>query len=154
MARNSLYIVDEYSDRDDLTRLQKWRLRHPEQIEISRQYSKNYIKENPNHLRAWRINNPEKHREQNKRSNYKQRLKRYGLTEESYNALLESQNNMCAICLGPNTTKHGWHIDHNHITGETRGILCHHCNLMIGNAKESILRLEQGIAYLEYHDKS
>lgn len=154
MARNSLCIQDEYTDRKDLTRLQKWRLRHPELKAREREYIRIYMMDNPEHVSIWRKNNPDKYKEQNKRANKRQRLKTYNLSEEQYDTLLNSQNNLCAICKGPNTVKHDWHVDHNHITGKTRGILCHYCNLMIGHAKESIFRLTQAIEYLKtYNDE-
>lgn len=43
------------------------------------------------------------------------------------------------------------HVDHDHNTGQLRDLLCHHCNLLLGNAKDSVERLRQGIAYLERH---
>ncbi|MER7677577.1 endonuclease domain-containing protein [Streptomyces sp. NPDC096934] len=42
----------------------------------------------------------------------------------------------------------------NHATGEIRALLCHHCNLLIGNAKESTDRLRLAITYLERHQSS
>lgn len=58
----------------------------------------------------------------------KSRLKRYGLTEESYQQLFESQAGLCAICAQP----HPLEIDHNHETEHVRGLLCGRCNKAIG----------------------
>ena len=41
-----------------------------------------------------------------------------------------------------------WHIDHDHATMKFRGILCHGCNIGIGNLKDDISRLEAAIQYL------
>ena len=58
----------------------------------------------------------------------------YGITREDYNSLREKQNNCCAIC-GIHE-KHAKNstlcVDHNHDTGEVRGLLCHKCNAAIG----------------------
>ena len=39
-------------------------------------------------------------------------------------------------------------IDHNHVTGKVRGILCKSCNLLIGNAKDNVDILKSAIVYL------
>ena len=47
--------------------------------------------------------------------------------------LLAEQGHCCALC-GTDTPdgKGAWHIDHNHKTGDIRGILCHSCNTRLG----------------------
>ncbi len=68
----------------------------------------------------------------------------HGLTLDEYRAMLEKQDHKCAICgrgddawwLRRDTNRDGWHIDHDHETGEVRGILCPPCNLMIGYAAD------------------
>jgi hypothetical protein len=53
------------------------------------------------------------------------REKRYGVSIERYSEMFYEQNGRCGICgtflLRP-------HLDHNHETGENRGILCSRCN--------------------------
>lgn len=75
----------------------------------------------------------------------------YGITEQQYADLMEKQGNACAIC---GTTE--WagrhkvpHVDHCHDTGKVRGILCHDCNLMLGNAKDDPDRLRAAARYLD-----
>lgn len=98
--------------------------------------------------RRWRAANPEKLRLQNKRNERRRKLKRYGLTEETYLVLLLSQDSLCAICRQDNKTQRDWHVDHCHTTGEVRGILCHHCNVMLGHAKDNIQILQAAKEYL------
>jgi len=43
-------------------------------------------------------------------------------------------------------------VDHNHQTGEVRGLLCQKCNTGIGNMKDSIKILSQAILYLKKHN--
>lgn len=54
---------------------------------------------------------------------------KYRLRREDYEQLLEEQGGMCKICrevlLKPE-------VDHDHVTGEVRGLLCRHCNVMVG----------------------
>lgn len=73
---------------------------------------------------------------------------RYGLTEEAYTELLESQECKCAICKSM-LRRENIDIDHNHSTGEVRGILCSRCNKMLGFAEDDIHKLEKAIEYLK-----
>ena len=57
--------------------------------------------------------------------------KRYGITIEEYDALLESQNFGCAICKMPCPTGKRLAVDHDHHTGEIRGLLCYRCNKVL-----------------------
>lgn len=73
----------------------------------------------------------------------------YGLTVEDYDAILSSQDNKCAICKSDTPYGKGrFHVDHNHETGEIRGLLCHYCNLALGNFKDNVSNLLSAIAYL------
>lgn len=76
----------------------------------------------------------------------KQLLWRYGLTPESFNELLEKQNNLCAICFKP--SKQRLHIDHSHETGLVRGLLCGNCNRAIGLFKDDCEVMRNAIKYL------
>lgn len=59
---------------------------------------------------------------------------RYGLTVERYTAILEEQDGRCPICKRPLLARGDQrpHVDHDHLTGEVRGILCHRCNVGVG----------------------
>lgn len=76
------------------------------------------------------------------------KLREYGLTQFAYDVLLESQEGRCAICrisLASLPTKLQ-HIDHDHITGVVRGVLCAHCNRGLGGFKDKIASLANAIA--------
>lgn len=80
-------------------------------------------------------------------------LRRYGLTPEAYRALLESQGGVCAICKQPETAKNrSLSIDHDHVSGKVRGVLCTACNAAIGLLRESIPNLSAAIDYLKRSD--
>lgn len=83
---------------------------------------------------------------------WKHILANYGLTKDQWISLFNSQGNMCACCLRTEPLAQNWHTDHNHITGEVRGIVCQPCNEMIKGAQDSKLRLQFGIHYLEKTD--
>ena len=75
---------------------------------------------------------------------------KYGITAEQFAARLEAQGDRCAICRSDAPSgKGGWHVDHDHATNAIRGLLCHNCNLMLGNAKDDPARLRAAAAYLE-----
>jgi hypothetical protein len=63
-------------------------------------------------------------------------VNRYGISLEEYNRLLKNQHGKCAIC-GNIPNKKGnagqsLHVDHDHNTGNIRGLLCSSCNLAVG----------------------
>lgn len=55
----------------------------------------------------------------------------------------------CDCCKQIKTLRRALHWDHDHTTGQFRGWLCHHCNLALGSAQDSVERLQQLIAYLK-----
>lgn len=77
----------------------------------------------------------------------KQRMKNFGITQEEYNKMLESQNGVCAVCGGLNKGK-GLCVDHDHRTGKIRGLLCHKCNLALGMAEDNLETLKNLVTYL------
>lgn len=73
-------------------------------------------------------------------------LKRqYGISLEVYEAMVKEQNNQCAIC---KTNKEKFDVDHDHITGKVRGLLCHYCNVLLGQAFDNPDTLEKAATYL------
>lgn len=62
------------------------------------------------------------------------------------------QNNICLICKQKfiiGDFKKDPNIDHNHLTGKFRGILCKECNILLGMAKDNIQILIKAIEYLK-----
>jgi CRISPR/Cas system-associated protein Cas10 (large subunit of type III CRISPR-Cas system) len=77
-------------------------------------------------------------------------FKKYGITLKEYNTLLNNQNYTCAICKKPPQTKNRrLCVDHNHSTGEVRGLLCDLCNTALGKLQDDIGILKAAIKYLE-----
>jgi hypothetical protein len=77
--------------------------------------------------------------------------KRFGITPEDYDQLLAAQNNCCAICKSPTSKSRisRFHLDHNHVTGKLRGLLCSHCNVALGMAEENPMLLRAMAEYIE-----
>jgi len=82
-----------------------------------------------------------------KRARDNQIKRKYGITPEVYDAMLCGQLGACAICNGPSVGG-PFHIDHDHKTNKIRGILCKHCNLMLGYAKDDERTLIAAASYL------
>lgn len=76
-----------------------------------------------------------------------QRKYTYGLEESDYQKMLEAQNRSCAIC----GRQLPLCVDHNHLTGKVRALLCGRCNRMLGQGGESASLLRAGAKYLEEH---
>jgi len=75
----------------------------------------------------------------------------YGLSWESYQVLLKSQNKVCAICLSKNKSKRKLAVDHSHDNGNIRGLLCDKCNRGLGYFNDDISILKKVIKYLKKH---
>jgi hypothetical protein len=78
------------------------------------------------------------------------RLKRtFGITPEDYDAMLAEQAGGCAICGGPPVAGAAFFdVDHDHLTGRVRGLLCRACNLGLGKFRDRPLLLAHAIRYL------
>jgi hypothetical protein len=83
-------------------------------------------------------------------SDRKSHLKRkYGLTLEEFDALLATHGGGCAICGKPDPDN----VDHDHVTGRVRGILCWNCNVGVGQFEDEIERLIAATTYLDRDDE-
>lgn len=79
---------------------------------------------------------------------------KYGLTVDAFEELWESVSGRCQICSDvllryDGKTVH-YAVDHNHATGDIRGLLCPPCNKGLGHLKDSPAILTRAIKYL--HD--
>ncbi len=123
-------------------RAKKYYELHPERcIEASRLHREKNPEEVEAATRRWREGHPENMRMM--RNRYK--LKKYGLTAEDFFAILEGQGGLCAIC-GDVLDKP--YIDHDHDTGEVRGLLCLKCNAGIGMLNDDPEILKSAREYL------
>ncbi len=89
-------------------------------------------------------------KEEATRYHWLRRLKKLGITEDEYEAMLELQGGTCAICPAEVSGTRGtvWPVDHDHKTGEPRGLLCHTCNQGLGLFKDDPALLARAIDYL------
>jgi hypothetical protein len=82
------------------------------------------------------------------RENDQRRVRLYGLEAGQYDELLAAQNGVCAICHEIRANGRGLHIDHDHVTGAVRGLLCTTCNTGLGAFKDRVDLLEEAVRYL------
>lgn len=115
---------------------------------------------------AWQKNNKERYaanrrRRENEiyttdRRHAKHLKKNFGISPDIYQSKLDSQGGVCAIC-GKEETVHAKNgidmkrlsVDHDHKTGELRGLLCSNCNAAIGYLKDDISLIEKAAGYLK-----
>lgn len=89
-----------------------------------------------------------KQRAQNKRN----RIRRvFGLTPQQLNQMKVDQQGLCAICFQPEPLKRSLAIDHDHVTGKVRGLLCTRCNTALGMIQEDVEILINMTAYIDQH---
>jgi hypothetical protein len=117
----------------------EWREKNPEK---ARSYS-----------RLWRKKNPEKAARESAREyeRYKtwRMVNRAGIPKDLVKRALELKDGPCWICgAGPDAQKYAHHADHDHESGEFRGILCGRCNIAIGNLWDSPELCEAAAVYL------
>lgn len=81
-------------------------------------------------------------------------FKYWGISEQQFDTMLNSQNGTCAICDKTMSSPFkSLCIDHDHITGTFRGILCDSHNRALGLLGDSIENLKKCIRYIRNHEK-
>ena len=76
------------------------------------------------------------------------RLKyRYGITRTDHTAMLLKQDGRCAVCGCEDKLV----VDHDHATGEVRGLLCNGCNVGLGQFRDNPYLLARAADYLKEH---
>lgn len=128
------------ANRSAILERQRQRRSSPQERQKNRERSK-----------AWRLAHPERQKQYDPEVKRVYDLKKlYGITVDQYDAMLAAQGGKCAICGGPPRGSRGkrFHVDHDHVTGRVRGLLCGHCNHGIGKFRDSPLLLEKVVAYL------
>ena len=79
--------------------------------------------------------------------------KKYGMTLEDYDRMYANQNGRCSICKTPGDSggKSGLAVDHCHVTGKVRALLCTRCNTTLGKCNDEPDLLETMATYLREH---
>ena len=78
------------------------------------------------------------------------RYKKYGITVQDFDLMFLEQKGKCKICsCSLEYDGRSTHVDHCHTTNLVRGLLCQHCNVLLGMAKDNQLILASAIEYLK-----
>ena len=91
--------------------------------------------------KAWLLEHPDRSDE----LDLMVRVRRYGLTLDQYRQMVVQQNGLCCIC---DRSFGRGDIDHDHVTGRVRGILCHACNIGVGAFQDNPAILQRAILYI------
>jgi len=78
-------------------------------------------------------------------------MRKYGMTVDQYDAMLEGQGGGCFICGRPPREDISLHVDHDHSTGKFRGILCFCCNNALADFQEDPELLKKAASYVSWH---
>ena len=122
-----------------------------QRLEKMRQYQKRakntpaYKKRKSAWFRNWKSAHLDEYR--TKRMSYD--LKRlYGLSHDAWQTLWDQQNGRCRICETIFDKPNSAYVDHCHVTGKVRGLLCIKCNAGIGMLNDSAILCEKAARYL------
>lgn len=118
-------------------------------------YDKEYYRTHPQRrldsnarVRGWKESNPERYAQHRKNERDRSLQKKFGITLAQYEAMLQSQGGVCAICGRPPKNK-ALAVDHDHLTGRVRGLLCFLCNkFIVGMIERNRIDLAKVAAYL------
>ena len=134
----------------------KYRENNPEQVKATRrkyqerhrnerneQHRKYYLK----HADELRARSRQRYQANAERGRFRHYKTMYGLSEEEVRRMRLRQGGTCAACEHPFTSTP--HVDHDHVTGVVRGLLCGGCNRACGLVNDSPIRLRALAAYLE-----
>lgn len=129
-----------------------WQKKNPERVNA---YHRKYRSEHPEYR--------EKQRDYHLAGYYRERYlgnplrfisavrkRKYGMTQEEFEARIETQKNACAICGKQMAVPH---VDHNHRTGQNRELLCKNCNTALGLFYEDVNILNGAIRYIQKHNQ-
>lgn len=113
--------------------------------ECTAKYYRQYKKENNEQLKkSWR-DASKRHYEISDNARIKH-LRKYGLDLDGYDRLFVEQSGKCKIC----SREISLVIDHCHVTGKVRGLLCNGCNLALAYFEEKPDRMQKAIEYLSF----
>lgn len=108
-------------------------------------YKKN-AKADRQRVREFHKKNPNKTKEYNLRS-------KFGIEIEQFNTMLNNQHGKCQLCNLDITGKGLAVVDHDHVTGKIRDLLCSSCNTALGHFKENSVTMRNAADYVEHHRK-
>ena len=74
--------------------------------------------------------------------------RKYGITPRDYQDILDFQGGLCYLCRRATGTTRRLSVDHDHKTGQVRGLLCRPCNNILGHARDDPAFFCRAVEYL------
>lgn len=128
---NSLEWSRNYHSKPEVKERRKLRNERPDVKEKHKQASKLWTEKNKDRVENTRL------------------LRKFNITLKDYNKMFEGQQGCCAICKKHQLEfKTKLHVDHCHITGKVRGLLCYNCNRALGLFQDDLTVLKESVNYL------
>lgn len=122
------------------------RMSDPEKRERNRQKCREWYQA---HRAEAKVKNAARYQTDKARRAAVEREKKFGISQAAFDALLLAQSGRCAICRSDKAGgRGGFAVDHCHITGRVRGLLCTNCNNGLGRFKDDPDRLIAAADYL------
>lgn len=131
-----------------MTNAEKCRAYHAANKEKVSARKKRYYQENREKILEQKRASREEDAKTPQLSERKARVKRYGISVEQYDEMLQRQNGVCAICQKECQLGVSLGVDHDHKTGRVRGLLCRKCNTGIGLLGDDLESLQRAVRYL------
>ena len=130
------------------TEFSDWGLRRREcrscVSERNREYGTSNRSRRNERLREWRRRNPDAARAKDLRARL---MRKYGLTPTEVDELRSEQGDRCLLC---DATDRELVVDHCHVTGRVRGLLCRSCNTIVGQVELAPVLLDRLPDYLDH----
>ncbi len=124
----------------------QWRIKNKKKV---KKHKKEYNEKHKNQRKEYLNKNKEKIKIVKRKYDKLVRFKNHNITEEQYIEIFNKQKGRCNICgKHQDELKTALHIDHNHLTGKIRGLLCMKCNRGIGYLNDNIDLLLKAIDHL------
>jgi len=108
-------------------------------------YRSRGARDGPQRVRAWAEKNRDKRLKKLREIHLRNK---FGLTPDEYDRILDAQDGACALCECAPTPGISLHVDHDHGTGEVRGLLCVRCNNALGLLREDPDLLKRAARYV------
>lgn len=117
-----------------------------------REYKRKYVKKNPDYRKKQTLKQRQYVRDNKERllkvGKWHSRYSRYGITKEKYVEIYNIQGKCCAICGKKAKKRYSLAIDHCHVHGHVRGLLCRRCNTGLGQLRDDVRVMKRAIRYL------
>jgi Recombination endonuclease VII len=125
----------------------KWTREHPERVRENqhRWYLANKAKVLAA-TRARRVAKPERIKAA---ARHRHLVRTFGLTLREFDEMFTKQRGVCALCVRPGPHARALNVDHDHVSGRIRALLCPSCNRALGYFGDDPVLMRAAADYVE-----